>query len=343
MQLIIDYSHLGRKTTGIERISEELFSASALAPFETQHIRAHSVKEMIYQQWIGLPALAAKQRNARILFPGFPPSIAASVIGGERAIPYIHDLFLLQRTAELNRRAKLYMRPSFAYAVKHLDTFMVNSEKTEAELRQYCRAEAQIIKYRPQVRNVFGFSPKLDRDYLGKSNTIKMVMLGTVEPRKNYIFAEQLAAKLAQKTGLQIELNVVGRNGWGADYEALQRSAHVKLHGYLSGDEIRALVADCHFYLSTSLDEGLGLPLLEMQYACIPVVASDIPVYREVMADAGLFIDITQPERAAEQIINTLSDPQKMQHYSQAALSNIERWNQLGEQDKQSLLQFLAS
>ena len=44
-------------------------------------------------------------------------------------------------------------------------------------------------------------------------------------------------------------------------------------------------------YLCTSHDEGLGLPLLEAQFAGLPIVAPDKPVFREVLAGSGTFID----------------------------------------------------
>lgn len=43
--------------------------------------------------------------------------------------------------------------------------------------------------------------------------------------------------------------------------------------------------------LFPSLEEGQGLPVIEAFAAGLPVVASDIPVLREVAGNAAIFID----------------------------------------------------
>jgi glycosyltransferase involved in cell wall biosynthesis len=55
--------------------------------------------------------------------------------------------------------------------------------------------------------------------------------------------------------------------------------------GYLSDDDLRSVVAGAQALVYPSLYEGFGLPPLEA-FACgVPVVASDLPVTREVVGD----------------------------------------------------------
>ncbi len=60
---------------------------------------------------------------------------------------------------------------------------------------------------------------------------------------------------------------------------------------------------------SCSRGEGFGLPLLEAMTAGCPVIASDIPVFREVLGDAGLFADPLDSAAVARRLAESL-DPQ---------------------------------
>ncbi|MDV7102883.1 glycosyltransferase [Vibrio sp. TH_r3] len=377
--LIIDCTHLGRHTTGLERITEELFSAEALS-LETcsaeevvseerivkednviekdnsasqervslahssnriQHVPGGNIGLMIMQQWFGILIRALRHTKAIVITPGFPPSILLSLFIGKRVIPYIHDLFLLTRTEELNFRAKYYMRPSLAFAVRHLDTFFVNSIKTKNELIPFCKKDAEIITYRPKVRNVFSVENNHSRYEAFELNKLKILMIGTVEPRKNYSGAVRLFTALRQKLGDNIELHIVGRIGWGEDADLLQSTEGIVCHGYASSDTVKDLIAQCSFFLSTSHDEGLGLPLLEVQYGGIAVVASDIEVYREVLGSSGLLIDSDKVDHAVEQIITQFSDPTWLATAAEQSFANVISWNQEAEKDQHVVLQRL--
>lgn len=61
-------------------------------------------------------------------------------------------------------------------------------------------------------------------------------------------------------------------------------------------------------FLYPSLVEGFGLPLLQAMSAGVPVVASDIPVFREVAEGAALFVT-THDTRAWIEAIGALEDP----------------------------------
>ena len=122
-RVVVDHTHCGRHVTGLERITLELFSREALAPLDVEIATSRGVLDMALKQTLALPAALAADRRAILICPGFPPSIPAGLFGG-RCLPYIHDLFLITRPADLNRRAKLYMAPAFRAAVKRLPRFL---------------------------------------------------------------------------------------------------------------------------------------------------------------------------------------------------------------------------
>ena len=340
-QVLIDCTHLGRNTTGIERITEELFSSEALKSDSLYHLQSKNTLHLILQQWFGLVFKGLLKQKTQIVTPGFPPSILASLLLKKRLIPYIHDLFLLTRQDELNQRAKYYMRPSLAFAVKHLDTFIVNSKKTAQELRGFCKADANIIMYRPIVKNIFELEADESKYKNLTLDKIKIVMLGTVEPRKNYAGALKLFKALREKFGLQTELHIVGRMGWGDDSKALQASEGVTCHGYLSALDIKELVESASFYLSSSHDEGLGLPLLELQYSGIAIVASNISVFQEVLGESGLLIDVNNIPESVASISSYFSDRAVLQQQVQRSVANVEQWNETAKSDRLNVISSL--
>ncbi|MBE7219443.1 MAG: glycosyl transferase, partial [Caulobacteraceae bacterium] len=249
--ILVDHTHCGRHVTGLERITLELFSAEALAPLAVTPVRAPGRKAMMLEQMVGLPWRAVARRRALVLCPGFPPSIPLTLLGRDRVIPYIHDLFLLTRPDDLNRRAKLYMVAPFRMVVRRAPLFLVNSETTAAELRRFCRPEARIQPYRPAVRNVFAVAPGGRAARADRPGALRLLALGTVEPRKNLMAAAAVVAALRATTHPEATLDIVGRPGWGVDEAALAARPGVTLHGYQPAETVRALIDAADALIST--------------------------------------------------------------------------------------------
>lgn len=322
----LDLSHLGRHVTGIERVTIEQFEKVDFQGADVRHVRSKGVLTMILAQQFLLPLLALLHPRAIFVFPGFPPSPFFRLIR-ERVVLYVHDLFLLTRRQDLGRKAKLYMAWPFGVAVRGLKHFLVNSEKTRAELLPFVTPDASIGLYRPAVRNVFGLTAEGRAGRPAMARPLRIVTLGTVEPRKNFAAAAAITGHLAALLPDGAELHIAGRDGWGQESERLKGLPHVTMHGYLSVDEVKRLVESADLYLCTSHDEGLGLPLLEAQYAGLPIVAPDQAVFREVLGRSGTFIKPAAPEEAAQQIADLVACPGWRAATSALSTANVENWN----------------
>lgn len=76
--------------------------------------------------------------------------------------------------------------------------------------------------------------------------------------------------------------------------------------------DIAELLARMHLYVfSTSRDEGFGIALIEAMAAGLPIVASDVPACREVLAagEAGVLVPPADSVAMAEAIQSLLTDP----------------------------------
>jgi glycosyltransferase involved in cell wall biosynthesis len=339
MTIYVDHTHLGRHVTGLERITMELFSSAALAPLDIVPVAARSVPQMITTQTFGLPLRLATSSSV-LLCPGFPPSPLLRPFAS-RVLPYIHDLFLLSRPADLNARARLYMAAPFKLAVRQYPHFLVNSLDTKKQLAAHCRPDAAITLYRPPVRNVFGL------DAAGRTarqgGRLRLVALGTVEPRKNFVAGGEITGALRALGFADATLDIVGRRGWGSDWQTLQNMPGVTLHGYQSTDRVRELLHDADVFICTSHEEGLGLPLLEAQYAGLPVVAPNAAIFREVLDASGIFIDTAGPTAAAMRIAALLSESSWRARHLDLATKNLARWNALAASDRNTVIPLIAT
>lgn len=331
-RVYIDLTHLGRHVTGIERIAIDLFETVQFENADVRHVRARGTLGLILKQQIWLPLLALFNPTAIFMFPGFPPSPVFAWCR-TRTIWYVHDIFLMTRPDDLSRKAKLYMAPCFRFAVRRLKYFFVNSQKTADELVPFCAKDAEITLYRPQVRNVFDLSVGDRAARSTKPKTLKLVSLGTVEPRKNYAFAVAVRNALAARLGHTVVLHIIGRAGWGDEKEVVANQSDVTVHGYLSTAEVKRVLEDADLYLCTSFDEGLGLPLLEAQYAGLPVIAPDAPVFHEVLGDSGLFIPLSNADAAADLILAHITPSDWRTNTAKSSSANPIQWNARAAKD----------
>jgi alpha-1,3-rhamnosyl/mannosyltransferase len=149
-----------------------------------------------------------------------------------------------------------------------------------------------------------------------------VLFVGTVEPRKN------LGVLLDAWRRLRLPdppaLVVCGRIGW-VDEET--RSALRQAEGegwlvhfdYAEDAELAALYQGALAVALPSWYEGFGLPALEACAHGAPVLASDLPVLREVLGDAALFAPPGDPAAWAAAIRRVAGDPELARHLADLA------------------------
>ena len=114
-----------------------------------------------------------------------------------------------------------------------------------------------------------------------------ILMVGTIEPRKSHAQALSAFESLWQR-GVDANLVIVGRAGWMVDSLVKQLRRHPEHERRLfwiesaTDDDLHALYQAASGLLMASVGEGFGLPLVEAARHQRPILARDIPVFREV-------------------------------------------------------------
>lgn len=177
------------------------------------------------------------------------------------------------------------------------------------------------------------------------SARVSFLMVGTIEPRKGHLQVIKAFHRLWQQ-GLDVNLVVVGKEGWTdlpdnmrrnipAIVEQLQNHPEVgKRLFWLDGisDEYLEKVYDaCTCLIAASYGEGFGLPLIEAAQHKLPIIARDIPVFREVADKHAYFFDATTAEGLSLTICEFIPLCKEGRHPTSDAIPRL-TWKQSADQ-----------
>jgi glycosyltransferase involved in cell wall biosynthesis len=136
-------------------------------------------------------------------------------------------------------------------------------------------------------------------------------MVGTIEPRKGY--AQVLAAfEKLWSEGRPLRLVIVGKSGWMVQELIDRLRVHSRLGQLLfwlqevNDADLDRIYEACSCLIAASEGEGFGLPLIEAAQHNLPILARDIPVFREVAAGHAAFFDGTATDSLARTITEWL-------------------------------------
>jgi glycosyltransferase involved in cell wall biosynthesis len=137
--------------------------------------------------------------------------------------------------------------------------------------------------------------------------------VGTVEPRKNVPALLAAWRLLRLRRAEPPPLVLCGGFGWRAEEArreigAAEAEGWLVHLGYVSTEELAALYRGAELVALPSFYEGFGLPAVEALRAGAPLLASDIPVLREVAGDAALYAPPDRPDRWADRAGELLAD-----------------------------------
>lgn len=123
------------------------------------------------------------------------------------------------------------------------------------------------------------------------------------------------ALKILKNKRIEYKLYCVGREFTSSELsyiDFLNITDLVVNLGRVSDVKLRELYKRAQMYVSTSMSEGFGLPLLECMKYSTPMILSDIPVYREIAGNAAIYFTAID-EYALAEAINYVYDNNKLQ------------------------------
>jgi glycosyltransferase involved in cell wall biosynthesis len=160
-------------------------------------------------------------------------------------------------------------------------------------------------------------TPGIDLDYIASispgddQDAYDAVFLGRINPSKGIFDLPPIWKKVTERLS-HARLAIIGGGSepiivkLAAELEANGLHDTVDLLGYVETERIYALMKRARLFVFPSHEEGFGIAILEAMACGTPVVAWDLPVYKELFKGAIIAIPLGNQQAFAEVIVALL-------------------------------------
>lgn len=205
-----------------------------------------------------------------------------------RKIVCIHDMKPFAHPEFFSKKFRLWYRVLFRNIMRKADAVLTVSEFSKREIARYfpkAKPEVYVVQNAWQhFKRIVPDGEALQRYGLRRGEYY--FAMSSLEPNKNL---KWIANEAANTDAVFAVAGGIDRKIFSGVEETLPEN--VKLLGYITDEEAKALMAGCRAFLFVTFYEGFGLPPLEALSAGAPcAVVSDTEVMREVLGDSAVFL-----------------------------------------------------
>lgn len=203
-------------------------------------------------------------------------------------ISTIHDMAFFENP--------LWFSKKFATFYRFLIPRIIRSSKKILTVSKFSKNE--IIKYtstpKENIDIVYNaVSKEFTNNQIQKEDYILTV--GSLNPRKNL---NTLIEGFQMIEDDSVKLVITGSKDkvFANDYyhHQINENTNIVFTGHLNDNELLELYQKAKVFVFPSLYEGFGIPPLEAMACGVPVITSNIPVFRELYKDSALFFSSTE-------------------------------------------------
>jgi glycosyltransferase involved in cell wall biosynthesis len=232
----------------------------------------------------------------------------------------IHDCIHLRFPQYLpNRRALLYARTMMQLAARRARRVLTVSQASKLDILHYLHIPADKVEVVPNALDERLATPPTEAEIARVRERFLLtspfvLYTGNIKPHKNIDRLIEAYALLRRRGGFDhVKLLIIGEEV--SKYPNLRRLVHrfqlhphVRFFGFVPDETLAALYRLASVFVFPSLYEGFGLPPLEAMAAGAPVITSNVSSLPEVVGDAALLIDPTDPQAIADAMARVLGD-----------------------------------
>lgn len=248
----------------------------------------------------------------------FPNFIRPPLSRGKKSVVTIHDVSFLRMPETTEAKNLAWLSAEIRRTAERADAILTDSRFSAGEICELLQVPA--AKVFPVWLGLPEFGPPpaaeaaararkalgLDKPYL--------LMVGTIEPRKNIPFLVKVYEALKDFDG---DLVLAGGLGWktGPTLKAIAESPRqggIKLLKHMDDAQLSALYAGAAAFVFPTRYEGFGFPPLEALGRGTPVVSARNSSLPEVLGEAVAWVDGFDVEEWAQRIRAVLGDPARL-------------------------------
>jgi glycosyltransferase involved in cell wall biosynthesis len=216
----------------------------------------------------------------------------------------------------LNRRFAAWYRfllPQLARKVRRIITVSAFVKERVIKILRVPKEKIAVIPngVGPCFRPEAAIRSERARLQLGIPTPHYVLALGSIEPRKNLQRLLQAWRRAADVVPQDVWLVVAGEQGNPAIFKSESsgaRPARMLITGHVADEILPPLVAGALALAYPSIYEGFGLPALEALASGTPVLAGNCAALREVVGDAGLFVNPLNVSEMEEGLVRITQD-----------------------------------
>jgi len=235
-------------------------------------------------------------------------------------VDYIHDILPITQEGFFDVsvfKFKHLVRQAFRFS----DAIMTPSQRTADHIIEYILSDVDIkvgdsLKLGYSYHGAdFANNPKINK-YICRNRIIKQpyfLMVGTLEIRKNHLHVLNAFEKL-WADGVDVTLCIAGRIGWKVEplLEKLrnhpERDKRLFFFNGPMDEKLVQLYIHSYCLILASLDEGFGLPIVEAAHYKVPLLLSDITIFREIAGDNARYFSFEDESHLVQAVIDFLKD-----------------------------------
>lgn len=241
-----------------------------------------------------------------------------------RPVYLIHDLIPISHPQYCREGEAARHEQRMDTALRSARGLIFNSAATERDFAQFAQGRGVVLP--PCMVALLGIDTKPATATPIPEERPYFVMIGTIEARKNHLLVLEAWRDIVAKLGHAApELFVIGQRGWEAG-EAIailddlgELDGHVHEISACDDNRMSKLLAGARALLMPSFVEGFGLPVIEALHQGVPVIASDLPVFREIAGDIPTYLDPMDRAAWAEAVIDYTSESAERRRQLRAA------------------------
>lgn len=294
-----------------------------------EKIKNSTIKRILYILWINFvfPILVMFKNADIIIFTNTLTPFYK--IPNKKYYPVLHDLWAYKSPETVTKAQNLYTK-FVIFSIKNTYNKIITvSETIKNEIIEFFKCSNNDVKV---VYNFFSFGKNpvvemSDDEELELLNKYKIeskkyiLSVATLNKRKNI---SMLINAFNQINPKNIKLVLVGK----ANSEKFNcTNKNIVFTGYIPDEELKVLYKNALIYAFPSVYEGFGIPIIDAQAFGIPIICSDIPVFKEIAGKGAEYFNNIDNYDFIKTFENLLINIDKRNILIQNGFSNTDRFS----------------